>query len=73
MIESFNNIESKINDNLFDTKELEKELEELEKELEVYLIHMIISKSDKVVFHKKGTQHSRSISELVFCATIEKE
>ena len=34
MIESFNNIGEEINDNLFDTKELEKELEELEKELE---------------------------------------
>ena len=34
VIESFNNIGEEINDNLFDTKELEKELEELEKELE---------------------------------------
>jgi len=34
VIESFNNIGEEINDKLFDTKELEKELEELEKELE---------------------------------------
>ncbi|MDB4848899.1 hypothetical protein OAH84_03560 [Gammaproteobacteria bacterium] len=37
VIESFNNIGEEISDNLFDTQELEKELEELEKELEELL------------------------------------
>ena len=37
VIESFNNIGEEITDNLFDTQELEKELEELEKEFEELL------------------------------------